>query len=100
MIFHAFPSARIQPYRRLRIAVEYDLPMVENDAALAKLAYGVHIVADIKHGASLTVCRIVHSAEAFLLELHVAHRKHLVHDHYFRVKVRGNGERKLNIHAR
>ena len=43
---------------------------------------------------------VPHLAEAFLLELDIADRQHLVDDQDFRFQMRGHGERQPHIHAR
>ncbi len=52
-----------------------------------------------KDGAAILVGNIAHFAQAFLLELHVAHGQDLVHYHDLAVQVGGYGERQLDEHA-
>ena len=73
--------------------------MIEDDAAGAELAYGIHVMADVKDRSALRACGVTHFAEALLLKLHISDGKHLVHYHYLAVKVRGDGKRKLDVHT-
>ena len=56
-------------------------------------------MADVEHGAAVLVGDIAHFAQAFLLELHVAHGQDLVHDHDLAVQMGSDGEGQLDEHA-
>src|SRR5699024_10628124 len=81
------------------VAVEDHASLVQHDAAAAQLADGAHVVADVEHRAPVLVGDVAHLAQAFLLELHVAHGQHFVHDHDLAVQVGGHGEGQLDEHA-
>ena len=83
----------------LHISVKDDLALVQHDTAAAELADGGHIVADIQHRAAVLIGDIAHLAKAFLLELHIADRQHLVHDHDLAVEVGGHGKGQLDKHT-
>ena len=48
---------------------------------------------------ALLECRLVHAAEAFLLEGRVAHGEHLIHDENVGLQVRRHGKGQPHIHA-
>ena len=81
------------------VAVEDDPAFIQHHAAGAQLADGGHVVADVEHGAAVLVGDIAHFAQAFLLELHVAHGQDLVHDHDLAVQMGSDGEGQLDEHA-
>ena len=81
------------------IAVKDHAALVQHHAAGAQLADGAHVVADVQDGAALLPGNIAHFAQAFLLELHIAHGQHFVHYHDLAVQVGGNGKRQLDEHA-
>ena len=53
----------------------------------------------VQHGAALLPGHIAHFAKAFLLEFHVAHRQHLVHDENFAVQMGRHRKGQLDEHA-
>ena len=59
---------------------------------------GGHVVADEQHRASL-LGHVAHLAQAFALELRIAHRQDFVHDQDLRLEVRRDGERQPQVHA-
>ena len=85
--------------RSLRLPVEDDLAVVEQDAAVAELPDRVHVVTDVEDGAPLLLRGLPHAGEAFLLKGHVADGEHLVHDDDLAAQVRGDGEGELDKHA-
>ena len=83
----------------LHIPVEDQPSVIQHDAPCAKLADGVHIMADIEDRAALRISGIAHFAEALLLELHVSHGENLIHDHDLTIEMCGDGEGQFDIHA-
>ena len=80
-------------------AVECDFAVVHYDATIAKVADGIHIVADVEDSAAVVLRRFVHFCKALLLKGDVANRKHFVHKHNVIFEVRRDGKGQLNIHA-
>ena len=89
----------VYSYRLFHIAVKDDSALIQHDTSCTELADGIHIVGNIQNGSAFVSRRIAHSAQAFLLELHITHRQDLVHDHDFGVQVGGYGEGQFYIHA-
>ena len=90
---------QIQRDALVDVAVKDDLALVQHDAAVAQVADRRHIVADVEHGLAVALGGLAHLRQALFLEFHVADGQHLVHDHDFAVKVRGDGERQFNEHT-
>ena len=89
----------VHPDGVLHVSVKDNFSLVQHDAPVAQLPDGAHIVADVKDSPSLDLGDFPHFFQTLLLEVHVAHRQNLVHDHDLTVQVRGDGEGQLDEHT-
>ena len=56
-------------------------------------------MADVQHRAALLIGGGTHPVQALVLEGHIPHRQHLVHNHNFTGEMGGHGEGQLHVHA-
>ena len=89
----------VHPDGVLHVSVKDNFSLVQHDAPVAQLPDGAHIVADVKDSPSLDLSDLPHFFQALLLEVHVANRQHLVHDHDLAVQMRSDGEGQLDEHT-
>ena len=89
----------VHPDGVLHVSVKDNFSLVHHDAPVAQLPDGAHIVADVKDSPSLDLSDLPHFFQTLLLEVHVAHRQHLVHDHDLAVQMRSDGEGQLDEHT-
>ena len=89
----------VHPDGVLHVSVKDNFSLVQHDAPVAQLPDGAHIVADVKDSPSLDLSDLPHFFQTLLLEIHVADRQHLVHDHDLAVQMRSDGEGQLDEHA-
>ena len=81
-----------------RLAVADDVTAVDPDRAVAELRDRGQGVGYENHGPT-GVAELLHAPEAASLELGIAHRQHLVHEHDLWLEVRGDGECQTHVHA-
>jgi len=83
---------------RVRFAVLADLAVVDPDYAVAEAADLVELVGDENDGTA-GASDVAHFAEAFFLEIYIAHRQDLVDEEDFWFEVRGYREGQADVHA-
>ena len=93
-------TSEIDFYALFNITVKNNFAVVKNYASVAEVTDSVHIVRNIKNRSVLFGCKGTHFSYTFFLKTHIAYRKHLVHNHYFSVKMCRNGEGELYKHTR
>ena len=78
--------------------VVHDLPVVEQDRAIAELRDRLQVMRHEDNGAPGRA-DVLHATETAGLKLGVADAQHLVHEHDLRLEVRGDREREAHVHA-
>lgn len=80
------------------VAVEADLAVVDPDDAVTETPDLIELMGDEDDGAALA-SNLAHFAEAFFLEVYIAHRQDLINEENFWFEVGGDGKGQADVHA-